>query len=502
MFSFALYDTQEKVLTLARDRLGIKPLFYSAKNGTVTFASELKCFGKPEPTAASVFAMLLGVPTLCPETPWKGVQEVEPGHCITFRIGGSATVVATSRAWISLGEMISERYYSELNRLKPHDYNELFHNTFLASLHRTMLSDVGIGIGVSGGIDSSLIVAGSASIGRRIPLFHAEVTGLESEITHAQSISEQFSCQFYATPVDPDSYRAYLPELTWVNDFPLGYHNNSVPFALMARDASKHVKVLLTGEGADELNGGYDWPANAIQNKRTVACLRRFTAILKRLHLNGLEKLIRHFSLDLVSNNNTLAEFQTLLGGFHEALWECKGKEAYAFVGNEWERQTQARYFATSMGHLQSLLWRNDRMGMFASIESRFPFLDNELLALQLNTPMRFKRCRGNNKMAIRASASRCGVNSQLANRPKYGFTVNPSSHCSVDRSFFKDGFLVDFLPEIISAGQPKDWDTFYFYQVAVEVWGRIFCLGQPLSLVQATLCSASEKLSSERQGE
>lgn len=117
-------------------------------------------------------------------------------------------------------------------------------------------------------------------------------------------------------------------------------------------------------------------------------------------------------------------------------------------------------------------------MGMLAGIESRFPFLDNELVRLLVNTPMEFKCRRGVRKAPLREAALRLGVPRKIAARPKFAFSANPSFFCPLQSSFFRQGFLEHYLPSITREEPLADWDHFYFYLVATEVWGRLFVFG------------------------
>ncbi len=168
--------------------------------------------------------------------------------------------------------------------------------------------------------------------------------------------------------------------------------------------------------------------------------------------------------------------------------WREEAAAAYDFLAPGDERTFAEGFFVTANGHLQSLLWRNDRMGMLAGVESRFPFLDNDLAALLLNTPMAFK-CRGGERKApLREAARRLGVPGEIASRPKFAFSANPSFFCPVAPAFFRNGFLEHYLPAIAREDPLADWDNFYFYLVATEVWGRLFVFGHAPDVIREDL--------------
>jgi len=479
MFAFAFYDSQIGTLELSRDLFGIKPLFYRHLPGSqsLEFSSELKVFGQAAPKTSMVYAMLLGEPTLAPETPWEHVYELLPGHALS--IDPSSQLTKNSVPWRQLSDFVSPEMYRELSRLKHADYCRRYAETFSRAMERTTRSDADVGVAVSGGIDSSLI-AGCGVRSREIAgFYHADVVGYESELHFAEQIADRFSTPLKVAECNAQNFLESLPELTWYNDFPLGYHSNSVPYAMMSRLASRDVKVLLTGEGADELNGGYAFPEKELD--RELRCQRAESVArrLRQLRLKPLENLIRNYTTGLRSGSSEYQRLKSVLSRNASISWRLEAEEAYKFLPEGRERELQQRYFVTCKGHLQSLLWRNDRMGMYASVESRFPFLDNELATLQLSTPFRFKHQRNVRKTALRHAALQCGVPASLVNRPKVGFTVNPNSHVGDQSRLFESGYLEQHLDGLENLFCESDWDVFYFYFVAIGVWGRLFCLNQ-----------------------
>lgn len=493
MFALAIFDRAEGVLALARDRFGIKPLYYRPEADQVSFASELKCFGRAAangslPEARVVLSMLAGAPHLGPGSPWQGVNEVEPGQVLRFsadRYDGEATV------FCRIADMVDESLYREMSEGGWATCRDRFAEVFARAVQRHLASDVPVGVGLSGGVDSTAVLAAARATGARPLAFHAEVSGFEGERSFAELAARACDTSLAVATMEREDFARLLPELTWHNDYPLAYHTNSVPFALMARRASEQVKVLLTGEGADELLGGYGWIYDGIRQRRSARKGDLAARALARLRLSGLGGWVRRISGaggEAVGGAGDYHRLRDLCNGHQAARWREEAAEAYGFLPQGDERTFAEGFFVTAHGHLQSLLWRNDRMGMLAGVESRFPFLDNELATLLLNTPMASKCHRGVRKAPLREAAVRLGVPGSIAARPKFAFSANPSFFCPVAASFFRGGFLEHYLPSIAQESPLADWDNFYFYLVATEVWGRLFVFGQEPGFIREDL--------------
>src|SRR5262245_62028750 len=249
MFAFALYDAERDELFLARDRLGIKPLYYWQRDGKLLFASEIKALlvsddvhRDPNLTAIADFLTLRFVPG--PATMLEDVYKLPAGHWLSFTKGSCRV----ERYWAPEAKTGAYRTDS--------DYQERFAELWRESLRLHLESDVPVGVYLSGGLDSSLVTAEMAAM-TTSPI-HAFSAGSDSEgdeIPVARAVAKQLGCMHHEVMCKPDDLR-WLPQILWHSDEPLG-DPITVPTFMLARLAGQHVKVVLTGEGADEVLAGY-----------------------------------------------------------------------------------------------------------------------------------------------------------------------------------------------------------------------------------------------------
>ena len=250
MFAFVIYDTKKKELFIARDRLGIKPLYYFNNGKTFIFASEMKAILEYSEIDREVDNDILDVYfsfRYCPteQTILKNIFKLMPGHYLTYNSNG-----------------ISIKQYWDLNfnpTNKPLDYyKKQFLKLFDESVKYKMISDVPVGALLSGGIDSSSIVAMMDK--NTTDEFNTYTIGFKddpnNEFNDARLISEKFSTKHHEYTID-SSYIKYLPKIVWHLDEPLA-DPTAIPNYVLAEKASKQVKVLINGDGADETFGGYE----------------------------------------------------------------------------------------------------------------------------------------------------------------------------------------------------------------------------------------------------
>jgi len=491
MFALAFHDRDEGRLFLARDVFGIKPAFYHQRDGRVWAASELKAFepvvGAAHPEFSSVMAMLLGAPHLGPASPWPGVGEVAPGSVVEFKSGSDQAKMVVFDA---IDQWVSEDRYGEISAMTVADYDKEFARLFGRAVSRTTVSDTPIGVGLSGGLDSSAVLGAMAGGTEPVAAFHADVRGHESERQYAEQAATAMEAQLRVAETTPQDFVGSLAELTYANDYPLGYHPNSIPFQAMAGATSDAgVKAILTGEGADELLGGYGWVGDRLFLKRA---RRPFDLLFRSFQRIGWDRGAHAIQLLAPSSraggSDASSRLRDLGNAQQDQQWRDRAERAYGFLPPGEEREFAEAFMHTCFGHLQSLLWRNDRMGMWSGIESRFPFLDRELAAFLLNSPRRLRGPQKSSKATLRRTAVDLGVPKAIAEREKFAFSANPSHFCPVDPSYFSGGYLESVLPGIVGERRGADWDNFYFYLVATETWGRIFAGGESLSSVRDAL--------------
>jgi asparagine synthase (glutamine-hydrolysing) len=380
MFAFVIWDKKERKLTAVRDRMGVKPLYYSFYNETFYFASEQKALftaGVPLKMAKEGMEEYLFNRFVAGEnTLYENIKKVLPGHILTLHESGKTT----SEKWWDLKTEIQ-------NQPKITNPVEWFRETFDDSVKLRMVSDVPVGVLLSGGLDSSSILASlNQQNFRDIQTFNIGFKEKEHNESHlAKMMSDKFGYGFHTMQLEDNALFEKLINSTYFQDEPI-MHLSEPHILALAQMAKPSVKVLLSGEGADELMGGYvrykalKYPS-LLNSIATIGHMDYFTTKPR------YEKLARYSQIknqdDLVIYNgcniypNDIAQYY---GIFNQPKNEYRNQileDAKSLYPNNLRRQ--ALYFDQHT-YLCSLLDRNDRCTMGASIECREPFLDQRLI--------------------------------------------------------------------------------------------------------------------------
>lgn len=385
MFAFAIWDNIEKSLFIARDRLGVKPLYYNDTNGQFLFASEQKALlegGVPKDLEEREFnELLLYRFTSGNKSVFKNISKLLPGHAIMIKKGK----LNISRWW-NLGEKI----YENRNKI-PRNPFEWFEDIFKSSLKYRMISDVPVGVLLSGGLDSSSVVAALNQTGYKnmstFTVGFEEDTYDESKL--AELVAKRFGFNNHLIRLDADKVYDSVKQAAWFHDEPL-IHQNDAQMLAISQYAKKHVSVLLSGEASDELMGGYV-RYKPLKYLRYKSLIYPLVGIASHIFQNPrLKKLLRFYEMDnkmaVMDNSCSLYpdDFNKLginiqdndrYNSFRSTIYE----EAKRVFPTEPVRQAMYLDQHTFLG---SLLDRNDRMTMGASIECRVPFLDYRLIEM------------------------------------------------------------------------------------------------------------------------
>ena len=433
MFAFAIWDRTRRRLLLARDRLGIKPLYYAVTSDEILFASEIKALlaagGIPTTFNGAVLSEFLASGYVAgAETFYRGVWKLLPGRTLCW----STEDGFRHRQYWRLPEhpVSDDRSFDELAR----DTAERLRTTVADHL----MSDVPLGLFLSGGIDSSGLAAMTAALATgpidtfAVGFAEADV----SELPFARVAARSVRSRHHEVVVTPDAFFAALPTLVWHEDEPIAFPS-SVPLYFVSRLASERVKVVLTGEGADELFLGYNryrvsaWNARMARWWRGVPdCVRRSArAAVGRMPGAIGRYAVRTFVArsdgvrSLIFDN--FAVFDEAWRSMLIAEASPPGRDPYA---------EGLRHFDSAPGtvaerlrradcetYLVELLMKQDQMSMAASVESRVPFLDHVFVESALRIPSAFNLRRGGSKMILR-EALRDVVPPEIVRRPKRGF--------------------------------------------------------------------------------
>ena len=380
MFAFAIWDKLEKKLTVVRDRMGVKPLYYSLYNETFYFASEQKALftaGVPLKMAQDGLEEYIFNRFVAGEnTLYQNVKKVLPGHIMTIYESGKTTV----EKWWNLKKEIQ-------NQPEIKNPVEWFRETFDDSVKMRMVSDVPVGVLLSGGLDSSSILASLHHQNYKdIQTFNIGFKEKEHNEAHlAKMTAERFDYGFHTMQLEDENLYDKLISSTYFQDEPI-MHLSEPHLLAVSQMAKPSVKVLLSGEGADELMGGYvryktlQYPSLL----NSIAAIGNLDVFTKKPRY---EKLTRYAQIskksDLVIYNgsniypNDIAETFGINAPPKNEYRKQIYKEAKSLYPNNLRRQ--ALYFDQHT-YLCSLLDRNDRCTMGASIECREPFLDPRLI--------------------------------------------------------------------------------------------------------------------------
>ena len=381
MFAFAIWDALEKKLILARDRMGVKPLYYAFYKNSIYFASEQKALftaGVPlEMSENGLDEYFFNRFVAGENTLYNRVKKVLPGHYITLENNGYTTYTK----WWNLKTEIQN--FQTIKNPKT-----WFEETFFESVKLRMVSDVPVGVLLSGGLDSCSILSS---------LYHQDYKNINtfnisfSEEEHnesflAENITKQYHYNFHQKRLDNSNLFQNLVESNYYQDEPI-MHMNEPHLLAISKIAKPIVKVLLSGEGADELMGGYV-RYKALKNPTLLKAVSGLSLIERYNIKPRYEKLLRYSKIDnfedlVIFNGSNVypKDIQKFYGKlekpFNSYRYEIM-EEAIELYPNNLQRQ--ALYFDQHT-YMCSLLDRNDRCTMGTSIECREPFLDHRLIA-------------------------------------------------------------------------------------------------------------------------
>lgn len=447
MFALAIWDTRERSLFLARDRFGVKPLYYLHRpDGGLVFGSEIKAVlcGMRARAALHLAALPDFLANHAPsgnETLFEGVRRLPPGHYLMWKAGA----ISIRRYWDLEYPRESSRapISSSAERSLVAEYSQ----RLTEAVRIRLMSDVPLGMFLSGGIDSAAITATMAPLVKQpIRTFSVAFAEREAnELRYARMVAQAYGTEHREVLVSPEEFFAELPRLIWHEDEPLA-HPSSVALYFVSRLASEHVKVVLTGEGSDETLAGYNkYRVTAFNVRAGAAYERCVPQVLRHGVSRGITALPRHWRVRQIAARTFLARGSgldelyldnfavfsrkaqsTLLAApIRAQLGELHPYEAYhAALDRVRGRPLLSQMlYADVSTYLHELLMKQDQMSMAASIESRVPFLDHPLTEWVARLPQRMK-LRGATTKWILREAMRERLPREILNRRKMGFPV------------------------------------------------------------------------------
>jgi asparagine synthase (glutamine-hydrolysing) len=440
MFAFTIWDQTSRTLFCARDRLGIKPFYYWSDGRTFVFASEIKALllhpavpcefdesGLPEYLA---FGYLSGARTM-----FRGIRKLMPGHTMQVRLTPTQLAISEQQYWDvpepGPQEEKDDRAWIEECRRRVEE-----------TVRMRLMSDVPLGMFLSGGIDSSTIAAlMKRMVDTPVKTFSVGYSEAAfSELGFAQELAREIGTEHRQVVIGMDQFFSQLPSLIWHEDEPITWPS-SVSLYFVSRLASEEVKVVLTGEGADELFAGYERYRHQAMNQRYAGAYGMVpspvrSAIRSVIATSGLLSadlrrkaqhtfVGRELSLESLFLDNFYSAFSAAeQRGIRSAAADPEA--IYGSYLRYWNSRPGADslsrlLYADQKTYLVELLMKQDQMSMACSIESRVPFLDHPLVEFAARVPSRLKIRDGKGKYILREAVANL-LPQETLTRKKMGF--------------------------------------------------------------------------------
>jgi len=477
MFAFAIWDSNIQRLFMARDRLGKKPLVYFHRNGHFAFASELKALletpgVKKEVSHSAIHQYLTYQYVPSPDTIFEGIKKLPPAHYLLYDRGGNLKIGRYWRLNFNSGhqtdtntEELSDRIRAELEE----------------SIKLRLISDVPLGVFLSGGVDSSLIVGIMAHLTENpVKTFSVGFEEKEfDELSYAKMVSDHFATEHHEFIVKPDAIEI-LPKLVWYYNEPFA-DSSAIPTYYVARVTKDFVKVVLTGDGGDENFAGYP---RYLRNKWAAS----FTRIPEKLRKDLLPRFLRGFSLFRFREKtlNRLSDFIESLStdqarNYAEQIKVFNAREKDDIYTEDFKKKTekmdpldfllkqfeesgtedfleQLLYVDINSYLPEDLLVKTDIATMANSLEARVPFLDHKFMELVSEIPFHLK-LRGSESKFILKEAFKDFLPTAILERKKMGFGVPLAK-------WFRNE-LKEYIYEILL--DPKTLNRGYFKREGIE---------------------------------
>lgn len=508
MFAFAIWDKRKKELFIARDRLGVKPLYYAHDTeGNLFFGSEIKTLleagaVKPELNYDALPDQLANHGTSGDETLFKSIKRLLPGHTLSWCDGK----IKIEKYW--------DVYFEPKHEEKTDaEFVEEWLALFKKSVKLRLMADVPLGMFLSGGIDSSAICAVMAEmVDEPIKTFSVGFKEREAnEFEYARIVSKAYKTEHHEITITPEQFFAELPNLIWHEDEPLGF-DSSIPLYFVSKLAQEHVKVVLTGEGSDEIMAGYGRYAKTVSllnyGEKYESIVPGFVRTAVKSGVSSLPRsvggklnrtfLSRSADLENLFFDNFSIFSRKLQREIFSAQTASKIREANPYdLQNKWLAESDAKnaldklLYVDTKTYLHELLMKQDQMSMAASIESRVPFLDHKLVEFTAKMPVEMK-LRGRTTKWILREAMQNILPEEILTRPKMGFPVPLGDWLRNEFKSFVDEYVLSersqkrgiFKPESLKKlvalhNSGQNLATPLFRLINLEIWQRKFIDGE-----------------------
>lgn len=421
MFAFAIWDRKERQLFLARDRMGVKPLYYAWDGKTLLFGSEIKAIlagrtseAEPNPQAVWDFLTFRYVPG--PQTIWQGIYKLQPGHALTWRAATQS--IEIKRYW-------QIPYVNKAEDRGDEVHDREFGELITDSVRLRMIADVPVGVTLSGGLDSSVVAALASRHTNQLNTFSVAFRDSPEtdERMYARQVAGHIGARHHEIEIGQKEFVEYLSAFVRATDEPLA-DLASIPLYYVSKLARSEVKVALSGEGSDEVLAGYDFQLRVEDWDQA----QRRTWLQRLFGEAGAVLDQRKLAVPpTMTNYMTSAEKTLLMKGaaFADSLDPLR-RDLDALGAQDPLHQVLFGFCQHWL--VEDLLMKADKMSMATSLELRTPFLDYRLVEWAARTPSRLKAAQDDtgryvSKRALRRFASGL-LPSDIIERPKQGFPV------------------------------------------------------------------------------
>ena len=506
MFAFVIWDQRRRVLFGARDRLGIKPFYYRYENGTLLFGSEIKTLLAYPGVKAEFNRKMLGEYlafgyTSGAETMFSGIRKIMPGHWFELDETGD---------WRG-GQYWDLQVTQDDGSLPEKHYIDMYRQGLEQAVSSHLMSDVPLGVFLSGGVDSSAVAALTKRI-RSAPV-ETFAVGYEeaafSELQYAKEVAAHIGTQHHEVRVSRNEFFDALPNLIWHEDEPIVWPS-SVALYFVARLARERVTVVLTGEGSDETLGGYGRYSRTLWNTRADGMYRAMTPSFLRRQVRQaiqsqglgakLQKKLEHTFLGRDGEHWESMYFDNFYSAFpadqQQNLLTAEAQQnagdPYASAMGYWKNSSgdllHKLLYTDIKTYLVELLMKQDQMSMAASIESRVPFLDHVLVEQAMRIPAKYLLDGLSGKMVLKRALEDI-LPRDILYRKKMGFPTpwarwlqgdqlnEVEQMLTSERSLKRGLFQVEALQRIFAEHRKKQRDhTDRIWRLMnLEMWHRVF---------------------------
>lgn len=522
MFALAIWDAPRQRLLLARDRAGKKPLYYTRADGDIIFASEIKALlahprvrREPDAQALADFLSVRYVPG--PATLFANIYKVLPGHWLLFENGAMHE------------ECYWDFQFGETGHRPIKEYIQGIRQHVRRAVEERMIADVPVGALLSGGVDSSIIVGTMSQLTKQpVKTFAVgfDVPGY-SELPYAQLVADHFGTEHHEIVVKCADLSQYWPLLTWHRDEPVS-EPSDLGVYLVSRLASQHVKVVLSGEGGDELFAGYpkylvDWIARYYQILPRQLRDRLITPLLDHLPYGMRKVKFTARSLSQPAPQRWMNWFGVFNGPLKAQLLSERTLASIDLDASRafqrWLEGNPQRDNLSSMLYLDTKIWlpdnllmKGDKMTMAASLEGRIPLLDYQLIEYAASIPSNVKIRPFQAKYLLKRAYADF-LPRPILTRKKMGFNVPTGtwfregqrnlitrlllSERTRERGYLNDAFVAQLLRDHLEGR--TNYQAQLFSLASLELWFRVFIdnprLEYPLYSVEDLLNEEAEKV-------